>query len=205
MNNNKTLFDYIPSYVTSRTEEARRLALIVFCIVFTSFGIFFIALRTTEGSASSSTPLNKNERKSLPLLLWPSPGPYISMDTLSRNERLEIEDALLLKLAAYPSLVCLHAASLYNPAANILMMQLDGERWLVHDPILEYATGSPVKHHSIINPSAIRITPMASRVTLRFKYGLTTRIIAGSNQLVSPLVIENKTLAQCLQTIDGIK
>lgn len=192
---NKTLFD-------SRSEDSRRLIFIVFLLLFTGLGVFFVAaIRITPSPVIDTPPASS------PLLVWPTPGPYTSVSQLDRASRIRVEEELLVKLSAHPELECLHAASLYSTApANILIMRINGEKWLLHDPVVTPVDAAlPVKHHSIVRKEAMRITSMADSVDVKFSHGVTTRIVVGNNELISPLVVKEKGVARCLQTIDGIK
>jgi len=191
---NKTLFD-------PRSDDSRRLIFIVFLLLFTGVGVFFVAAIRITPPVVDTTPVSS------PLLIWPTPGPYTSVSQLDRVSRIRVEEELLVKLSAHPELDCLHAASLYSTApANILIMRINGEKWLLHDPVVTPAdVVTPVKHHSIVRKEAMRITSMADSVDIRFSHGITTRIVVGMNELASPLVVKDKGVARCLQTIDGIK
>lgn len=172
-----------------------------------TIGVFFLSYSAfLRGRSRVSDPTFINTGLTTTVRLWPAPPPpggYISPE--SHAALFAVESALLKRAEhAPPGLRCLHAASLFDPAPNVIVVRFDpapGSGWtVVHNPRVRAREGAavrPVKHVSVKDASAFHVWLMAAEVTLGGG--------AGRRELEETWTIANdEPLAHCLQTIKGI-
>lgn len=190
-----TIYTALTSSKKAQFSSAVALLLIV------TIGVFVLSYSAfLRGRSRVSDPTFINTELTATLRLWPAPPPpggYLAPE--SHSALLAVERALLVRARhAPPGLRCLHAASLFDPAPNIMAVRWDRARsdWtMVHSPrvrIAKDAAMRPVRHDSVRDATAFHVWMMAAQVML------------DSDEEPDGVNVTDESLAHCLQTIKGI-
>lgn len=168
-------------------------------------------------------------RPSVELKIWPADPPFTSAYECAYKTVVEqslIASLQMVSSVSHANITCLHAASLYDPAPNIMIIKWKDLWYVVSDPQIkiphtrskkgggvgakeEEGDGSLNKrlvvHSSLKIPESIRIWEMTDEITLQFSYVRSLVVSIGPNPLNSlELKIDDQELAHCIQTINGL-
>jgi hypothetical protein len=166
-----------------------------------TIGVFVLSYSAyLRGRSRVSDPTFINTELTATLRLWPAPPPpggYLAPE--SHSALMAVERALLVRARHGPAdLRCLHAASLFDPAPNVMAVRWSSTEWtIVHKPRVRIAKDAPVRpvrHVSVRDVTAFHVWMMAAEVVLE----------SDDDDPAGGAVVRDEPLAHCLQTIKGI-
>lgn len=182
-------------YTTESRSTKGRFALALTAVLVVSCGIFLMALGIYTRHRQPIEPLPVPVARA-----WPS-------DAIVRTEDYlyvaMVEAALLdLHKKTAPPPVCLHAASFFSPAPNVLLV-MHGQEW----HIVRNAAVTPLGEKSprrVGSATDFHVWAMARSVRIDFASSTAVFTVRPVATLISPVTITDEAVAVCLQTIRGI-
>lgn len=194
------LRDLLAEYTVIESRSAKgKMALAVTAVLVTAFGIFLLAVNIAMRPRHPLEPLPTPIPRA-----WPTDS-IVDVDAYLYSTL--IESALLdLHRKMIPPPPCLHAASFFAPAPNILLFRhVDDWHVVKNARVTPVGPLAPRRIASTTSNADFHIWSMAPAVRLEFSSAASVFTVRPIARLESPLDVSDEAVSACLQAIPGIR